>query len=207
MKRFLKGLVKRYVNLAMLADQPFDTMVNRAHQVEMRYEVEGNAKSKKYKTEGQSSAQNLSYNGAFHMGSSGGPSQSSHKTSLNNLNKGDIDTRVEVIDKVIALIVVGRIVDRVVQGQDHDQLIYHVPSVAAFTKAPTSCKPVVVSNIANKVILLGNVLFLEDNSQNCRVLWPIQLDLDIQVLLDLLAFNLKANRVEVLEVKIQVVDP
>ncbi|KAG8655803.1 hypothetical protein MANES_04G070250v8 [Manihot esculenta] len=115
-KRFLKGLVKRYVNLAMLADQPFDTMVNRAHQVEMRYEVEGNAKSKKYKTEGQSSAQNLSYNGAFHMGSSGGPSQSSHKTSLNNLNKGDIDTRVEVIDKVIALIVVGRIVDRVVQG-------------------------------------------------------------------------------------------
>lgn len=126
---------------------------------------------------------------------------------MDNLNKGDVDTRVEVINKVITLTIVGRILDRVVQGQDQDQLMYHVPSVVIFTKTLASCKPVVMLNVASKVIFLGNVLFLEDNSQNCRVLWPIQLDLDIQVLLDLLAFNLKANRVEVLEVKIQVVDP
>lgn len=85
--------------------------------------------------------------------------------------------------------------------------MYYGPSVATFIKALASRKPLVVSNVASKVILLGNVPFLEDNSQDCKVRWPIQLNLDTQVLLDLLAFSLVANKAKDLEVKIWVVDP
>lgn len=84
--------------------------------------------------------------------------------------------------------------------------MYHVPSVVMSTKALTSFKIMVVSNVTNKVTLLGSVLLLKDNDQAYKVLRLVQLDLYILVLLDLLVFNLVANRVDVLEAEIQGVD-
>lgn len=84
--------------------------------------------------------------------------------------------------------------------------MYHVPNVVMSTKALTSFKIMVVSNVTNKVTLLGSVLLLKDNDQAYKVLWFVQLDLYILVLLDLLVFNLVANRVDVLEAEIQGVD-
>lgn len=66
-KGFIKVLNKRYSNLATLATSLFDTVVDKARQVEMRYKDEDSGKPKKNKATRQPSAHNIGYCGAFHM--------------------------------------------------------------------------------------------------------------------------------------------
>ncbi|KAF2309785.1 hypothetical protein GH714_005091 [Hevea brasiliensis] len=67
-KRFLKGLDRRYANLAMMSDQSFDVVVDRARQIEISYAVDDSGRAKKNRAEGSS--------GVLHMGApdSGGQS-------------------------------------------------------------------------------------------------------------------------------------
>ncbi|XP_057986137.1 uncharacterized protein LOC131170638 isoform X1 [Hevea brasiliensis] len=53
-KRFLKGLDRRYANLAMMSDQSFDVVVDRARQIEISYAVDDSGRAKKNKAEGSS---------------------------------------------------------------------------------------------------------------------------------------------------------
>lgn len=89
-------------------------------EVEVRCEVEDSG-NKKNKVEGLSSAQNLSHNGALQWVLAEALVRMVIKLVLNNLNKGNVDIRVDVIDRIIALAAVGRILNRVVKGKNQDQ--------------------------------------------------------------------------------------
>ncbi len=51
-KRFLKGLDRRYANLAILSDQPLDVVVDRAQQVKISYMGMMEAERRRIKSKG-----------------------------------------------------------------------------------------------------------------------------------------------------------
>ncbi len=46
-KRFLKGLDRRYAHLAMMFDQSFDVVVDQARRIEISYAVDDSRRAKK----------------------------------------------------------------------------------------------------------------------------------------------------------------
>ncbi|XP_057988960.1 uncharacterized protein LOC131172033 [Hevea brasiliensis] len=79
-KRFLKGLDRRYANLAMMSDQSFDVVVDRARQIEISYAVDDSGRAKKNRAEGSS--------GVPHMGTADSGGQTNYRGRSRNKRSG-----------------------------------------------------------------------------------------------------------------------
>ncbi len=97
-KIFLKGLDRKYANLAMLLDQPFDVLMDRAQEIEISYLGDDRSRVKKNRAKGSSSMP--------YMSNMGSGSQSHHSGKAKGIKRQVLNTEPEGLGQVMVLAMV-----------------------------------------------------------------------------------------------------